>query len=78
LALAWALSNKDISTLILGFSKVSYIEENLRSLDLYRKWNKEMEDKVEGILLNSPAPTLNPRSFTPNMTRRQIGNIGKK
>ena len=49
LALAWALSNKDVSTLILGFSKVTYIDENLKALELYRKWTPEIEAKVNEI-----------------------------
>jgi len=43
LALAWAMASKDSSSLILGFSKISYIDENLKALELYKKWSKEIE-----------------------------------
>lgn len=76
LALAWALANKDVSSLILGFSKAHYVAENVKALDLYRKWSKELEDTMEGILGNSPYPTVNYRQYRPNKTRRQIGVFG--
>lgn len=78
IALAWALANKDVSTLILGFSKPHYIDENMKSLELYRKWNKELEEKVEGILGNTPNFLYSFRTFAPNKTRRQISVFEKK
>jgi len=72
LALAWALANKDVSTLILGFSKVKYVDENLKALELYKKWDKTIEDKVEAILGGGPTPSMNARTFMPNKSRRQI------
>jgi len=76
--LAWALANKDVSTLILGFSKPHYIDENMKALELYRKWNKEIEDKVAAILGNEPDVGYNFRTFAPNKTRRTIGVFGSK
>lgn len=43
LAIAWALASRDVSTLILGFSKVAYVDENLKALELYKKWTPEIE-----------------------------------
>ena len=63
LALAWAIANKDVSTMILGFSKVEYVDENIKSLELYRKWEKELESKIEAIMKNIPMPTLDYRTF---------------
>ena len=39
LALAWCMANKDVSTVLLGFTKVSQVDENLKALELYEKWN---------------------------------------
>ena len=39
LALAWALANKDVSTMILGFSKLQYVDDNMKALELYKKWD---------------------------------------
>jgi len=35
LSLAWAIANKDVSTCILGFTRLSQVEENLKALELY-------------------------------------------
>ena len=62
-AIAWALANKDANTLILGFSKASYIDENLKALELYKKWTPEIEQKIGAILNNQPTPGVNGRTF---------------
>jgi aryl-alcohol dehydrogenase-like predicted oxidoreductase len=70
LALAWALVNKNVSTLILGFSKPHYVDENLKALELYRKWTPELEDKLEAILGNTPDVPMNIKTFTPMKSHR--------
>ena len=52
LALAWALASRDVSTLILGFSKTSYVDENMKALELYKKWTPEIEQRINAILDN--------------------------
>ena len=54
LALAWAAANKDVSTVIIGASKVSQLEENIKSLDVLNKWTPDIEKKMEEILGNKP------------------------
>lgn len=78
LALAWAIANKDVSTLILGFSKIDYIEENMRALEIYRAWDAELEAKVEGLLDNTPAVIINYRLRTPAKSRRSVAVLEKK
>jgi voltage-dependent potassium channel beta subunit len=50
LAIAWTLKNKNVSTCILGASKVEQIHENFKALDVYRKLTdqdmKELDDIV--------------------------------
>jgi len=53
LALAWTIANKDVSTALCGFTKVSQVEENLKALEVLKKWSKEVHDKIEGILSNA-------------------------
>ncbi|CDW71944.1 aldo keto reductase family protein [Stylonychia lemnae] len=72
LAIAWALVNKDVSTLILGFSKLQYVDENLKALEIYKKWNKELEAKIEAILKNAPQLDMDFRNFAPLTSRRQV------
>lgn len=54
LALAWAAANQDVSTVIVGSSKISQMEENLKALELMNKWTPELEGRVEKILGNKP------------------------
>lgn len=77
LALAWALANKNVSTLILGISKVAYVEDNLKALELYKKWTPELELRIEAILANTPMPSMNNRSFGLNKSHRHQGVFGK-
>ena len=58
LALAWTIVNRDTTTCILGASKVAQFEENLKSMEVARKWTPEIEKKLEGILGNAPEPEL--------------------
>jgi aryl-alcohol dehydrogenase-like predicted oxidoreductase len=54
LALAWCLKNKNVSSVILGASKVSQLEENLKCLDVVPKLTDEVMQKIESILQNKP------------------------
>jgi aryl-alcohol dehydrogenase-like predicted oxidoreductase len=54
LALAWDLANTDVSTLILGFSKIEQLDENVKAVELYKKWDKSIEAKIEALLENGP------------------------
>lgn len=67
-----------MSTLILGFSKLSYVDENLKSLELYKKWTPEIEAKINAIIKNAPQPSVNGRTFTPNALRREVAVFGQK
>ncbi|CDW91092.1 aldo keto reductase family protein [Stylonychia lemnae] len=72
LSLAWAIANTDVSTCILGFTKLSQVDENLKSIELLRKWNQEIENKVTSILENNPEPDMDWRKWAPMEQRRAI------
>ena len=55
LALCWCLKNKNVSTVILGASKVSQLEENLNCYDSLPKLTDDVMLKIEEILQNKPA-----------------------
>jgi voltage-dependent potassium channel beta subunit len=57
LALAWCMKNPNVSTVILGASKVSQLEDNLQSLEALPKLTEEVMAKVEEILENKPERT---------------------
>ncbi|MGE0929743.1 potassium channel beta subunit family protein [Peijinzhouia sedimentorum] len=58
LAIAWCLKNPNVNTVILGASKQSQLEENLKSLDALPKLTDEVITKIEEILDNTPAKPL--------------------
>jgi voltage-dependent potassium channel beta subunit len=54
LALCWCLTNKNVSTVILGASKVSQLEENLKCYDSLPKLTADVMVTIEEILQNKP------------------------
>lgn len=54
LAIAWCLKNPNVSTAILGASKVEQLEETITSLDVLPLLTPEIVSKIEGILQNTP------------------------
>ena len=49
LAIAWCLLNENVSTVILGASKVGQLEENLKSLEVLPLINQEVINKLSSI-----------------------------
>jgi voltage-dependent potassium channel beta subunit len=54
LAIAWCAANPNVSTVILGASKVYQLEENLKSIEDMKKLIPEVMEKIEEILGNKP------------------------
>lgn len=54
LAIAWCASNPNVSTVILGASKVEQLEETLGSLDVLDILTDEVKERIEEILGNKP------------------------
>ena len=55
MALLWCLANKNVSTVILGASKKSQLEDNLSALDSRETLTPEVLEKIDAILGNKPA-----------------------
>jgi len=70
LALAWVIKNKDVSTALIGSSKVSQLEENLKALQFVDKITPDIAEKIEEVLKNRPDPGMNTRTFAKNPYRR--------
>jgi len=47
--------NKNVSTVILGATKVSQIEDNCKALKLLPKLTPEVMEKIEDVLANKPS-----------------------
>lgn len=54
LAIAWVLKNENVSTAILGASKVYQLEENLKAGAAKALLSPEVMERIEGILGNRP------------------------
>lgn len=57
LALAWAASNPNVSTVILGATKIEQIDDNIKALALLDKLTPEVKEEIEAVLDNKPKPT---------------------
>lgn len=55
LAMAWVISNPNISSAITGASKVEQVGKSVRALSLYPKITQEIKDEIDQILGNKPA-----------------------
>ncbi len=53
-AIAWCLKNQNVSTVILGASKVHHLEETLETVDDLEKMTPDVMEQVEKILGNKP------------------------
>jgi len=54
LALAWILGNPNITTILLGATKVEQLQENLRAVDVARRMTPAHRQAIEAILGNKP------------------------
>ncbi|KAJ3053692.1 hypothetical protein HK097_003618 [Rhizophlyctis rosea] len=54
LALAWALKNKNVSTIITGASKPEQFTENLKALEIQHKLTPEILKEIDDIVGNKP------------------------
>jgi voltage-dependent potassium channel beta subunit len=58
LAISWCLKNDDVSTVILGASKLEQLKENIKAQDYVDRLTEEVIDRVEAILDNKPQQPL--------------------
>lgn len=72
LAIAWTIVNKDTTTCILGASRVEQVEDNLKALDVAKKWTPELEEKVSKLLDNEPDTPMDFNTFAPKKARRGL------
>lgn len=50
LSLCWCLKNKNVSTVILGASKISQLKQNLKTLDYMDSVDNSVLNRIEGII----------------------------
>ena len=54
MSLAWCLKNENVSTVILGASKMSQLKENMKSIDVLDQMDASIMERIEKILENQP------------------------
>jgi voltage-dependent potassium channel beta subunit len=59
LALLWCLNNANVSSVILGASRVGQLEDNLAILAKRQKLDRQVIDEIEKIMANRPDPSFN-------------------
>ncbi|MCP4441239.1 MAG: aldo/keto reductase [Aureispira sp.] len=58
LAIAWCAKNPNVSTVILGASKLHHLQETLTSLELLPQLTGDIMERIEGILGNRPVAPM--------------------
>ncbi len=54
MSIAWCLKNENVSTVILGASKMLQLKENMKSIDALNKLDAKAMKQIEEILQNQP------------------------
>jgi voltage-dependent potassium channel beta subunit len=54
MSLAWCMKNENVSTVILGASKMKQLKENMKSMDALNQLEANVMVKIEEILQNQP------------------------
>jgi voltage-dependent potassium channel beta subunit len=63
LALAWCLTNDDVSTVITGASRPAQVAENMAALKIAESITPDVQERIEDILDNRPADEQNWRGM---------------
>ena len=66
------LFDPDVSTCILGATKLVQLEENIKALEVYKKLNKNILLEIEKILDNTPEREMEWKEFKPLPARKNI------
>jgi len=72
LCITWIISNPDINCCLFGASKSSKIEDNVKSLDIYKKIDKETFIEIEKIMDNAPKGEMDYLIFTQYPSRKNV------
>lgn len=72
LAIAWCVTLKDCTTVLLGASSVEQLKENISAADFVDKLTPEILRKIESVLGNQPDRGMNFRTRGQLPGRRQI------
>ena len=71
LAMAWVVSNPDVSTALTGASRVEQLVNTIKSLELLPKMTPEVQKKIEDMFKSEPTPRTDHKTFGPIPNRRR-------
>jgi len=63
LAIAWCLTNPNVSTVITGASRPEQVVENMQALNVLEKLTPQAQRRIEAVLDNAPVPERNWRKM---------------
>lgn len=55
LALAWAVANPNVSTVITGASRPQQVTENMKALEVAKQLTPDVMERIEAVLANKPS-----------------------
>ena len=70
LSIAWLLVNHDISTIIVGSTKITQVEDILPAFQVYKKLDSKILKEIEEIMGNSTVGPWDYETFTLQKNRR--------
>ena len=70
LALAWVIYNKDVTCALMGATSITQLEENLKSIEIYKKLTPEILEIIEKLLENKPERKMNWKTWQTFPPRR--------
>ena len=71
LAMAWVISNPDVSTAITGASRVEQLKDTVKSLEVLPKLTAEVQKRIEDIFESQPTSKNDHKTFGPFPNRRR-------
>lgn len=71
LAMAWVVSNPDVSTALTGASRPEQLVNTIKSLELLPKLTPEIQKRIEDIFKTEPVGRMNSKTFQPFPNRRR-------
>jgi len=72
LAMAWVINNPDVSTAITGATKTSQLTDTIKALEVRKKFDKKLEERIEAIFSTVPESKRDVGSFTVPKGRREL------
>ena len=68
--IAWTMKYKDMSVVLLGASRLSQLEDNLKSLEVVPKLTPEVLERLEALWQTRPVQEKNYLNWQPMPDRR--------